>query len=396
MKPIRILLALCALAITGALLAGCGDDDDASDADPQTVLEDTFNNETRLTSGNLTLSASVEAEGEQGGSFEGSLSGPYQADPENPAAIPQVDWSVSSSGEIAGEPLDFEGGLVLTDDNAFVEYGGATYEVGAETYAPIKEQLDAQAAATDTESATSFQAACEQALSQAGASDASACDIDPIGWLSNVTNEGTEDVGGAESVHIHGDANLDQILEDIGGFISAIPGAAAEIDPAQISLLEGAVETASVDVYSTEDENLLSKLDVNLTLDLGAFAGSGAPVSTVDITFGTRSRTSTRSRRSRPPRTRSRSRNSSATSGSTSTTSAGWAASVAPVAVAVVAAAGERPTPTPTSSASSRRVRMPMRSTIARASSSEAHTVHLTRTRGSGIAGAPVRRLRAP
>ncbi|HEX2128195.1 MAG TPA: hypothetical protein VHF58_03155 [Solirubrobacterales bacterium] len=286
MKPIRILLALCALAITGALLAGCGDDDDASDADPQTVLEDTFNNETRLTSGNLTLSASVEAEGEQGGSFEGSLSGPYQADPENPAAIPQVDWSVSSSGEIAGEPLDFEGGLVLTDDNAFVEYGGATYEVGAETYAPIKEQLDAQAAATDTESATSFQAACEQALSQAGASDASACDIDPIGWLSNVTNEGTEDVGGAESVHIHGDANLDQILEDIGGFISAIPGAAAEIDPAQISLLEGAVETASVDVYSTEDENLLSKLDVNLTLDLGAFAGSGAPVSTVDITFG--------------------------------------------------------------------------------------------------------------
>jgi hypothetical protein len=43
-----------------------------------------------------------------------------------------------------------------------------------------------------------------------------------------------------------------------------------------------------VDVYSTTDDNLLSKLDVNLTLDLTAIAGTAAsvPVSTVDATFG--------------------------------------------------------------------------------------------------------------
>ena len=290
MKPIRILLALCAVAVAGMLIAGCGGDDDSgSDADPQTVLEDTFNNETKVTSGNLTLSASVDAQGDEGGSFEGSIAGPFQGDADNPASIPQLDFTVSSSGDIAGQSLDFDGGLVLTEDNAFVEYNGKTYEVGAETYGPLKEQLEAQADAAETEdSPASFQAACEQAMAQAGASDTSACDIDPISWLSNVTNEGTEDVGGSESVHIHGDANLDQILTDIGGIASAIPGAASQgFDPAQLQLLEGAVDTASVDVYSTTDENLLSKLDVNLTLDPTAIAGSAAvPISTVDLTFG--------------------------------------------------------------------------------------------------------------
>jgi hypothetical protein len=288
LKPFRILFALCALAIAGALIAGCGGDDE-SDADPQAVLDDTFDNDTKVASGNLTLSASVDAEGEEGGSFEASISGPYQGDPDNAAAIPQLDWTVSASGEVAGQSLDFDGGLVLTDDNAFVEYNDGTYELGADTFAPLKEQLEAQADAQAEESPASFQAACEQALSQAGATDESACDIDPASWLTNVTNEGTEDVGGSDSTHIHGDANLDQILADIGGIVAAVPGLSSQgFDPSQLQLLEGAVDSASVDVYSTTDDNLLSKLDVNLTLDLTAIAGSAAsvPVSTVDATFG--------------------------------------------------------------------------------------------------------------
>jgi hypothetical protein len=269
LKPFRILFALCALAIAGALIAGCGGDDE-SDADPQAVLDDTFDNDTKVASGNLTLSASVDAEGEEGGSFEASISGPYQGDPDNAAAIPQLDWTVSASGEVAGQSLDFDGGLVLTDDNAFVEYNDGTYELGADTFAPLKEQLEAQADAQAEESPASIQAACEPAL-------------------TNVTNEGTEDVGGSDSTHIHGDANLDQILADIGGIVAAVPGLSSQgFDPSQLQLLEGAVDSASVDVYSTTDDNLLSKLDVNLTLDLTAIAGSAAsvPVSTVDATFG--------------------------------------------------------------------------------------------------------------
>ncbi len=288
MKAIRILLALCALAIPGALVAGCGgDDDDTADADPQSLLEDTFGNDTKVTSGNLTLTASVNAEGKEGGTFEGSITGPYQGDPENVAAIPQVDWTASASGELAGQPLDFDGGLVLSEDNAYVEYNDTAYELGTETFAPLKEQIEAQADAEQLESGASFQTACEQALAQAGGGDVSACDIDLVSWLTNVTNEGTEDVGGAESTHLHGDANLDQILDDIGGIVAAVPGLSQQgFDPAQLQLLEGAIETATVDVYSTTDDNLLSKLDLNLTLDLTTLGTGVVPVSTVDVALG--------------------------------------------------------------------------------------------------------------
>ena len=68
----------------------------SSDEDPQTVLDETFNNDTKVTSGDLSLTASVSAEGEQGGSFEASLGGPFQGDPENPTAIPQLDWTASA------------------------------------------------------------------------------------------------------------------------------------------------------------------------------------------------------------------------------------------------------------------------------------------------------------
>lgn len=291
MKLIRILFALCALALSGALIAGCGGDDDggSSDADPQTVLENTFNNDTKVSSGNLTISVNVDAQGDEGGSFEGSLSGPFQGDPDNAAAIPMLDWTAEASGDIAGQSLDFEGGLVITEDNAFIEYGDKAYEIGSDQFAPLKEQLESQAGAANNEdSPASFKAACSQALKQAGATDTKVCDVDFTSWLTNLTNEGTEDVGGAESVHVHGDANLDRVLEDVGNFAAAIPAASAQgFNPAQLQLLEGMIDSASIDVYSTTDDNLLSKLQLNLGIDLAGIPESErGGVEKVDVTFG--------------------------------------------------------------------------------------------------------------
>ena len=123
------------------LIAGCGGDDE-SDVDPQTVLDETFGNDERVSSGDLSLSLGGSAEGDAGGSFEASLSGPFQGDPDNPAAIPQLDWTGSISAEGAGQSINFEGGVTVTEDNAYVEYGGNAYEVGAETFAQFKELAD--------------------------------------------------------------------------------------------------------------------------------------------------------------------------------------------------------------------------------------------------------------
>jgi hypothetical protein len=289
LSHIRTFFAICAIAIpAGALISGCGGDDESSDEDPQAVLEETFNNEERITSGNLSLSASVSASGEQGGSFEASLAGPFQGDPEDENAIPQLDWSGSVSGEGAGDSIDYEAGLVVTDDNAFVEYGGEAYEVGSDQFTQLKDQVEAQAPDDDGDGGqASFQAGCEQALQQAGATDTSACEIDLESWLTNLTNEGTEDVGGSESVHIRGDADVDQILADIGELASAVPGAAASgFDPSQLGSFSGAVTEAAIDVYSTADEHLLSKLELALAIDPSVIAGGAAvPVDSIDVDF---------------------------------------------------------------------------------------------------------------
>ena len=58
-----------------------------------------------------------------------------------------------------------------------------------------------EAAPQDSEGGT-FTEQCQQAIEAQGG-DPAACDIDLTAWFSNLSNEGTEDVGGA--VPEHGD-----------------------------------------------------------------------------------------------------------------------------------------------------------------------------------------------
>jgi hypothetical protein len=281
----RTLLAVCALSLPiPAAIAGCGGGDSGSDEDPQTVLDETFNNDTKVSSGDLTLSASVDADGSQGGQFEASLSGPFQGVADDPTALPQLDWTATASGSGAGQQIDFSGGLVVTDDNAYVEYKDQAYEVGADQFAQIKDQV-AQQADTSGASPTSFAEGCKQAIEQAGG-DASACDIDFESWLTNLTNEGEADVGGTSTTHIAGDADVTQILSDIGNIASSIPSASQSgFDPSQLSLASGAVKDASIDVYSGTDDHVLRKLEANLTIDPAALGAPSDQIGAITISF---------------------------------------------------------------------------------------------------------------
>jgi hypothetical protein len=286
---LRTLFAICALALAvPAVLAGCGGGSSDSSEDPQTVLDETFSNDQSISSGNLSLTAGVDASGDQGGSFQASLSGPFQGEPDNPQAIPQLDWTASVKGSGAGQSIDFNGGLVVTSDNAYVEYNDKAYEVGADAFKQVKDQLEAQAGSTGA-TPTSFAEGCKQALEQAGASDTSGCDIDLESWLTNLSNEGTEDVGGTSTVHVHGDLDVNKVLTDFGNLASAFPGASSSgFDPSQLGAFSDAVTDASMDVYSGEDDHLLRKLDLNLTIDPSAIAGGAVaiPIDNIEISFG--------------------------------------------------------------------------------------------------------------
>jgi hypothetical protein len=290
LSRIRTLLAICAVALPiPAAIAGCGDDDDssASDADPQQVLDATFDNENRISSANLDLDLSMSAEGDEGGSFEAGLTGPFQGDPDNPNTLPQLDWTLTASGEGGGQDLDFEAGAVVTEDNAYIEYDDTAYEVGSEEFQAAKKDLEAGAPADENLGfSDAFRQGCAQSVRQQGG-DPSVCDFDVSAWLTNQTTEGTEDVEGTETTHVSGDLNVEQVLTDFGGIAAGLPQAQqAPFDFNSLGQFSSAVEDASFDVYSSVDDNTLRKLEFNLAIDPSAIsAGTAVPVDSVNVAF---------------------------------------------------------------------------------------------------------------
>ncbi len=284
-----IVASTLALGITAGI-AGCGGDE-SSDVDPQTVIDDTFSNDETVSSGDLSLSISGSAEGEQGGSFDASLSGPFQGDPENAAAIPQLDWTGALDFEAAGTSMSFEGALTVTEDNAYVEYGGTAYEIGTEAFTQFKE-LAESAAAQQTESAEGqsfgelFTQGCETQLQAQGASDTSACDIDFASWLGDLSNDGTEDIEGTDAVHVSGAVDVEQMVTDLVELGTAVPNAGAIPTEEQVQQVTDAVSEASFDLYSGAEDNILRGLDFTLAIDPSAIPDADAAgVETIDVGF---------------------------------------------------------------------------------------------------------------
>ena len=292
MNRTRTLLAICAFALPlPAAIAGCGGDDESSDVDPQTVLDETFNNEERVSSGDLTMSINGSAEGEQGGSFEASLSGPFQGDPEDPNAIPQLDWTGSVSGEGADQSVSFEGALVITEDNAFVEYGGDAYEVGTEAFSQFKQLADSAAAqqgeASEGQSfGELFTQSCQTQIEAQGG-DTTACEIDFQEWLGDLSNEGDKKIEGEDTVHIAGSLDVDTMLEDLINLGTAVPEAAATVpSDEEIQQVSDAISEASFDLYSGTEDRILRGLDFNLVLDPTQLPeAEAAGVESVDANF---------------------------------------------------------------------------------------------------------------
>jgi hypothetical protein len=287
LTSMRTVLAICALALPiPAAVAGCGGGDDKGE-DPQQVLDETFNNDTKVSSGVIDITANVSA-GDQG-SFDFELKGPFQGDANDPTALPQLDWTATASGQGAGQSIDFSGQLVVTDDNAYIVYNGTTYEVGTDTFNQFKSQFEKAAgqAGASQSSTQSFSDNCKAAVAQAGG-DTSACDIDFASWLTNLSNDGTSDIEGTSTTHISGDANISQIVSDLLDIAKATggAGAASQIPQAQLDQVEQAISDAHIDVYSGEDDHVIRKLDLSLSADPSAIGGvAAAAVGSVDVDF---------------------------------------------------------------------------------------------------------------
>jgi hypothetical protein len=185
------IVATLALALVGA---GCGGDGEggSSEEDAGALLERAFNKQ--VTSADLELDLKAELDGlpELRGPLTLSLSGPYGSD--DPKELPVLDWNIVAKG--AGQSYDV--GLKVTEDNAFVEYQGESYEAGTQLFDKLKQQY----AASQPEG--------QPTLKSLG--------LDPSSWLEDGTIEDGEDIGGDPTRTISGSVDIEKVIKDFIAF----------------------------------------------------------------------------------------------------------------------------------------------------------------------------------
>jgi hypothetical protein len=258
----RILALLAVLTAMAGVLAACGSGGDSTSSnsgeDPQKVLENAGLEGVK--SGNLDLSLHATSEGKEGGDVEVSLSGPFEAG--DKGELPQLEMSADVSGSAMGESLDFEGGLTVLTDRAFINYKGSDYEVDPTTFSFVKSAL-------------------EQAQQQEGAEsgDITACQKAAEGikfsqFAEQLTNEGSADVDGTSTTKLSGDVDVSggidaliQLTEDpacSSQLEAAGPLPLGELEEAKGELSK-AIEKAHIDLY-VGDDDIVRKVAVELTI----------------------------------------------------------------------------------------------------------------------------------
>jgi hypothetical protein len=256
----RLFVLLAALTALATAFAACGSSDSSSD-DPQQVIDSATLEGVK--SGDVDLSLKINSEGKEGGDIDVSLSGPFQA--RGSKDLPELGMTASAKGTVEGDDVDFEGGLTLLSDRAFVNYEGTEYEVDPTTFGFVK---------------SGFEEAQQQGGSEGNPADVTACQEAATGlevgdFVDNLTSDGSADVDGTSTTKVSGDL-------DVGGAIDAIikltedPACSTQLEaagPLPLGKLEeakdeltSAVKKAHVDVY-VGDDDIVRKLAAELTIE---------------------------------------------------------------------------------------------------------------------------------
>jgi hypothetical protein len=261
LSRIRTLVLLATVAALALFVAACGGGSDSgSSEDPQQVIDQATLK--GIESGNLDLALKVNAEGEEGGNFDVSLSGPFQAGAKG--ALPEADLEASVHGEAEGDSLDFEGGITLLSDRAYIGYEGDEYEVDPTTFGFVKSGFEQ--AQQETSGEGSEGKACQEAAAALKVGD----------FIDNLTNKGGVDVEGTQTTEISGDLNVKGAIDQIIN-LTENPACSAQLEaagPLPLGELEqaknelvGAVKKAHASVFVGEDDHIVRKVTADLTVE---------------------------------------------------------------------------------------------------------------------------------
>jgi len=273
LNRLRIFISFAALLALATAFVACGDESSGS---PEAVLDNaTFKG---AKSGNIDLSLSVDAKGPEGGTLDVSVAGPFQEG--GKGQPPRLDLTLKSDGDLSGENLDFDGGLVLLPNKAYVTYEGVDYEVDPTTFSFVKSAIE-EAQEEDGQAADA--AACQEAASELEIGD----------FVENLSDDGKAKVGGTSTTKVTGDLNVPGALDSLVDLsnepacesqLSQVEGPFALTDEgieAAKGQLEDAVKSAPVEV-DVGDDDIVRKLATQLDIEPEE-AGTGPEQMTIDF-----------------------------------------------------------------------------------------------------------------
>jgi hypothetical protein len=257
----RTAVLLAAFLALAAILSACGGGGGSSE-DPQKVIESaTFEG---IESGEMDLSLNVKATGDNGGNLTAEVSGPFQSTGKQ--SLPELGLAIKASGEVEGENIDFDGGLTVLNDRAFIAYEGKNYEVDPTTFGFIKSSFEEAQQEGSKESQTAEVTACQKAAEE----------LDLAEFVDNLENEGSEDIDGTGTTKLSGELNPKNAVEAIIK-LSESPACSSELDAtgalpldelkAEKGELTEAIKDAQITMNIGEDDHIPRKVAADMTIE---------------------------------------------------------------------------------------------------------------------------------
>ena len=267
MSRFRAIAILGAALAAAFLISACGGGSDNNE-DPHQVLTETFNNDRTIQIGTFDLDFKIDANGgSDEGNLEAKVGGPFQA---QPGKLPQFAVDVSLKAESGSQTISGSGGLTSTGTGAFLNFQGTEYTVPQELF----DQFTSTYAQLQGQSGSQTQGSGLLSLSALG--------INPVNWLTDLSNDGTEDIQGAQTIHISGKADVPRLVEDLKTIAQKAGNAVGSIPPGQLDQLNDTIQSADFDVYTGETDKILRRFKGSI--ELKPKPAPGAPDS-VDIDF---------------------------------------------------------------------------------------------------------------
>ncbi len=270
MSRLRILTLFAVLIALATAFAACGGSGGSDD--PQTVVDEATLQ--GIESGQLDLTLGVDIKGKKGGHVDVSLSGPFQGASEGEA--PELDLTAKAKGRVDGEKVDFDAGLTLLGNKAYVGYDGTEYEVDPTTFSFVKSIISQGSGGKQSDE----NPGCQEAVSELKVGD----------FIDDLRDGGSAEVAGASTTKVSGDLDapgaieaLIELTED-SACADQLSGAGplpstAELEDAK-STVEDSVKSAQVELY-VGDDNIVRRITAQVTVEP---EGSGAEdTETVDL-----------------------------------------------------------------------------------------------------------------